>query len=154
MVTILITMIKSAPTWGRREHSLQSRSWERGIQQQPSTQRRCSSPLSWDYDAYNVCVCHHDLSINMIKISKISPLDKSCCRKESQIHRVLVQPPHRQRWHQRHLFISSRAFNSFAIRTPHSEGSCNKNWMFIQQNQPWPTIFVMELRKGWVAKGL
>ena len=53
---------------------------------------------------------HHDLSINMIKISKISPLDKSCCRKESQIHRVLVQPPHRQRWRQRHLFTKDNKF--------------------------------------------
>ena len=97
------------PTWGIRGHSLRSGSWERGSQQQPDTQPRCSSPLSW-VTTIIMCVCHHDLSISMIKISEISPLGKSCYRKESQTHRVLVQPQHRQRWRQRHLFTKDNKF--------------------------------------------
>ena len=144
------------PTWGIRGHSLRSGSWERGSQQQPDTQRRCSSPLSW-VTMIIMCVCHHDLSISMIKISEISPLDKSCCRKESQIHRVLVQPPHRQRWRQRHLFTKDNKFcfdNFLFWMLLQRKRETNITWTFIQQNQPWPTIFVMELLKGWVAKGL
>ena len=53
---------------------------------------------------------HHVCASSLFIISEISPLDKSCCRKEWQIHRVLVQPPHRQRWRQRHLFIKDNKF--------------------------------------------